>query len=88
VDLSLTGLRVQSIAVLEKDTQLEGELEFEEGKRLPLKCEVVWSNPPDHAGYVPAEMGLAILNPPPEYIDFHPSEVTESPCGSRRVAAV
>lgn len=69
VDLSATGLRLQSIAVLEKDTLIEGELELGEGERLTLKCEVVWANPPDHAGFVPAEMGLAILNPPPEYID-------------------
>ena len=70
MDLSATGLRVQSIAVLNVDTQLEGELEMEEDRRVKLKCEVIWANPPDHAGFVPAEMGLALIDPPAEYIEL------------------
>lgn len=69
MDLSITGLRVQSIAVLERDLQLEGVLEFEDGLEVRLKCEVVWSSPPDHAGFVPAEIGLALIDPPESYIE-------------------
>lgn len=70
MDLSATGLRIQSIAVLPRDLQLEGELELEHGERLKLRCEVVWSVPPDHAGYVPAEVGVVLIEPPARYLEL------------------
>lgn len=68
VDLSAAGMRVQSLVSLEPPTVIEGVLVMPGDRRIPLRAEVVWSTPPDHTSFVPAEMGLELLDAPAEYL--------------------
>ncbi len=68
VDLSATGLRIQSIVVLEKNAVIEGSLVLLDGRQLKLKGKVVWIRPPDHLASVPAEIGLELVDIPEEYL--------------------
>ena len=67
VDLSLTGLRVRCLALIEQDAELEGKLILPSGKELRLKARVVWVTPPDHSIRVLGEIGLSLVDPPAEY---------------------
>jgi hypothetical protein len=67
IDLSATGLRIRCVAVLEAGLQFDGALELPGGERLKLPVRVVWTRPPDHAGYVPGEVGFELIEPPVEY---------------------
>ena len=68
VDLSAAGIRVRSLVTLPPLTIVEGTLVLPDGTPVPLRAEVVWSTPPDHALAVPAEMGLELIDAPPEYL--------------------
>lgn len=68
VDLSATGLRIQCIAEIPLQTVVEGALRVKGGQRIPLKGTVVWKQPADHRGYVPAEIGLELAEAPEEYL--------------------
>jgi hypothetical protein len=68
VDLSAVGMRIQSLVLLPPQTVVEGELVLPDGERLALKGEVVWSNPPDHRNYLPAELGLELVDVPDAYL--------------------
>ncbi len=69
MDLSAVGMRIQSLVLLPPQTLVEGELQLEDGKTIALKGEVVWSAPPDHRNYVPAEIGLELMDVPQAYLD-------------------
>lgn len=68
IDLSAVGMRVRSLVLLAPMTVVDGALLLEDGCRIPLQAEVVWSRPPDHTTYVPAEMGLELLAPSEMYL--------------------
>ena len=68
VDLSATGLRIQCIAEIPLHTVIEGALKVKGGKTIALKGTVVWSQPAEHRAYVPAEIGLELLDAPDAYL--------------------
>ena len=68
VDLSAVGLRVQSVALLNRGTVLTGTLVLPGGSRLVLNGRVIWSRPPDHANHAPAEIGIELVEPPELYL--------------------
>jgi hypothetical protein len=68
VDLSAAGMRIQSVAVLEPRTEVEGKLVLDDGTIIPLKGVVVWSTPPDHRAFVLAEVGLELQAVPEQYL--------------------
>ncbi len=67
VDLSATGLRIQCLALLAPKSVIEGTLVIDESLSIKLKGVVVWTSPPDHRGFVPAEFGLELTEAPEEY---------------------
>ena len=67
VDLSLVGLKIRSVAVLPSSEHIDGELVLEDGRKIALKCQVVWSTPPDPGGLMFAEAGLELIDVPDEY---------------------
>ncbi len=69
VDLSAVGMRIQSLVLLPPQTVVEGELVLSDGATLPLRGEVVWSTPPDHVNYVPAELGLELIDVSDAYLN-------------------
>lgn len=68
VDLSLTGMRIQSVVELHRLTVLEGELVLPNDRKIPIRGQVIWSTPPDHRAFIPAELGLELLEVPEEYV--------------------
>ena len=69
VDLSATGLRIQCLALLSPQSTIEGTLVIDDEHRIRLKGVVVWTSPPDHQGFVPAEFGLELVEVPEEYLE-------------------
>lgn len=67
VDLSATGMRVRSLAMVLQNAELEGTLVLPSGDELKLKGTVVWATPPDHSIRMLGEFGLQLVDPPPEY---------------------
>lgn len=68
VDLSLTGMRIQSVIELHRLTVLEGELVLPNDRKIRIRGRVIWSTPPDHRAFIPAELGLELLEVPEEYV--------------------
>ncbi|MHB8872929.1 MAG: PilZ domain-containing protein [Myxococcaceae bacterium] len=68
VDLSATGLRIQCLALLTPQSVIEGTLVIDEKTSIRLKGVVVWTSPPDHRGFVPAEFGLELTEVPEVYL--------------------
>jgi hypothetical protein len=69
VDLSATGLRIQCLALLTPQAIIEGTLVVDAKTSVKLRGVVVWTSPPDHRGFVPAEFGLELLEVPQAYLD-------------------
>src|SRR4051794_30895564 len=67
VDLSLTGMRIQSVVALHQLTEVEGELVLPNQRKVALRGRVVWSTPADHRAFVPAESGIELFDVPEEY---------------------
>ena len=67
VDLSAAGLRIECLAVLAPLSTVEGTLTHE-GKPLKVRAVVIWAEPPDHASFLPAEVGLELLDTSTEYL--------------------
>lgn len=67
MDLSATGLRVRCLAVLQQGTEVDGKLVLPNGSELKMKATVVWTSPPDHSIRMLGEIGLQLVDPPPEY---------------------
>jgi hypothetical protein len=67
VDLSATGMRVRSVAVIPRDTELEGTLILPNGDKVDIVGTVVWSRPPDHLHSIPAEFGVQLRDVPDTY---------------------
>lgn len=67
VDLSATGMRVRTLAVIPRNTELEGKLILPTGDVVDLRGTVVWSRPPDHARNIPAEFGMQLREVPESY---------------------
>ena len=68
MDLSAVGMRIQSIAVLDPRTVVEGTLIVSPTQSIRLRAVVIWATPPDHRGFVPAELGLELLEVPENYL--------------------
>ena len=68
VDLSATGLRIQCLALLSPQSVIEGTLVVDEQVKIRLKGVVVWTSPPDHRGFIPAEFGLELTEVPEQYL--------------------
>lgn len=69
LDLSATGLRIQSVAVLARDMVIDGALDLGDGRRIALRGKVVWTTPPDHANYVLAQTGIEFTDVPTQYLE-------------------
>ena len=69
MDLSATGLRIQCLALLTPQAVIEGTLVIDEQTSIKLKGVVVWTSPPDHQGFVPAEFGLELLDVSEAYLN-------------------
>jgi hypothetical protein len=69
VDLSATGIRMRSLAVLERETEVAGTLVLPDGRKIALTGMVVWTSPPNYAAYMPAEIGLQLTNVPADYLE-------------------
>ena len=67
VDLSATGMRVRSVAVIPRNTELEGTLILPDGEPVQIVGTVVWARPPDHLHSVPAEFGVRLNDVPDTY---------------------
>ncbi len=67
MDLSATGLRVRCLAVLQQGAEVDGKLVLPDGGEVQLKATVVWTSPPDHSIQMLGEVGLQLVEPPPEY---------------------
>jgi hypothetical protein len=61
-------MRIQCLVLLERGAPVEGSLEMPDGSTVPVKGVVVWTQPPDHPGFVPAEMGIELSNITEEYL--------------------
>lgn len=68
MDLSATGLRIQCLALLTPQSIIEGTLVIDPGTSIRLKGVVVWTSPPDHRGFVPAEFGFELTEVPETYL--------------------
>lgn len=67
LDLSATGLRIRSVAVIQPGLEFDGTLVLQDGKTITLPVRAVWSRPPDLAGYLPGEVGFELLEVPEAY---------------------
>lgn len=65
--MSLSGMKIRSVAYLARNQQLDGHLVLPDGRRIALHVLVAWSTPPDPGGLVLAEAGLEIVNVSAEY---------------------
>ena len=68
VDLSATGLRIRTLAIIPRHTELEGSLELPDGRKVAVKGTVMWFTPPDHARGIAAEMGVQLKDASAEYL--------------------
>jgi PilZ domain len=66
-DLSATGIRVRTVAVIPRTTDLEGTLILPNGEQVALHGRVVWATPPDHLRKVPGEIGIELRDVPERY---------------------
>jgi hypothetical protein len=69
LDLSATGLRIRTLAVLGQEDVLEGTLEAK-GRSAPVKAVVVWFEPGDYTIGLLPEAGLQVVDPSAEYLDL------------------
>jgi hypothetical protein len=58
---------VRTVAVIARNTHLEGTVILPGGEQLPIRGRVVWSTPPDHLRRVPAEFGVELVDVPEKY---------------------
>jgi hypothetical protein len=65
--MSAGGLRIRSVALLQPDAEIEGTLVLSDSTIL-LKGVVAWMIPPDHAGFIPAEIGIELSDVPEAYL--------------------
>jgi len=68
IDLSAIGVRVRSVAVIPRNTDVEGTVILPDGERIPLRGRVVWSTPPDHLRDVPSEFGIELTDVSERYL--------------------
>lgn len=68
LDLSATGLRIRTLAILPKHTEVEATLVLPDGQHLRLNGKVKWFSAPDHARGVQAELGLQLRDVPDAYL--------------------
>lgn len=67
LDLSATGLRIRSVAVVPTGLEFEGTLVLQDGNIITLPVRAVWCRAPDLAAVVPGEVGFELIAPPPAY---------------------
>ena len=61
LDISISGMKIRSVAFLARNQTLDGKLLMPDGREVALKIHVIWSTPPDPGGLVLAEAGLEVL---------------------------
>ncbi len=66
VDLSVTGLRLQTRAALLANTELQGTLILDDGEPVQLAGRVAWVRPLEH-GEDGAEVGVELRDCPDSY---------------------
>lgn len=69
-DVSATGMRISTLAVLQPGLEIVLELPLEEELTIPLRARVVWAEPPEPARQKLGTAGLALLEPPSEYLNW------------------
>ncbi|MGI5862210.1 MAG: PilZ domain-containing protein [Myxococcales bacterium] len=68
INLSTTGMRVRSIAMLEPGKLIDATLEIR-GREVPIKALVVWADPPEFDIGAAGEIGLALEQVSQDYLD-------------------
>lgn len=69
VDLSAVGMRVRSMVELALDSQFEGILVLEDGRRVPVQGTVVWRAPSQVPGFTASEIGIELDDPSEAYLN-------------------
>jgi len=69
LDISATGMRVRTLAVLPTGLELETRLRLEDGSMMPLRAVVVWAASPEEAGPGQHEFGLELVNPSQDFLE-------------------
>jgi hypothetical protein len=69
MDLSATGMRVRTLAVVPTGTELGAQLQLEDGTLVPVRFAVVWTARPEEAGPEENELGLEMLDVSQAYLD-------------------
>ncbi|HYX93034.1 MAG TPA: PilZ domain-containing protein [Myxococcaceae bacterium] len=70
VNLSATGLRVRTLAVVPRSTDLDAAIVLPDGEQIAVRGKVVWSTPPDHLRNVAAEFGLELVDVSEKYFSM------------------
>lgn len=68
LDLSATGMRVRSLALFDIDAQVDATLVMPDERRLRVSGRVAWRTAPVFELGTPGEFGLALMDPPAEYV--------------------
>ena len=69
LNLSATGMRVRTMALLPMDSVIEAVLE-PEGRAIPVAGTIVWAEPPNFKLGVLGEIGLQLSEPPQAYLEL------------------
>ncbi len=69
-DVSATGMRITTLAVLQPGIELSLELPLEGDRSIPLRARVVWAEPPEPARQKLGSAGLDLISPPAEYLTW------------------
>jgi hypothetical protein len=67
IDMSAIGLRIRCFAPPRPQSILDGVLVMEDGRTIALRGEVIWVDPPEPHGWVPADVGLLLTEVPDDY---------------------
>jgi hypothetical protein len=60
VDISVSGLRVQSAVPIELGQAIKGKLATPDGEEINVQGRVVWATPEAFRGHSPLELGIEI----------------------------
>lgn len=69
LDLSATGMRIRTMALIPEETVLEVVLETG-GRRIAVRAAVIWSEPPSFDVGELGEMGLQLVEASEEYLQL------------------
>jgi hypothetical protein len=69
VDLSAAGMRIRSLAQLEAQSTIEGQLILGDGRSIAVRGIVTWTQAATLPGFDRAEMGLQLVDVSDEYLN-------------------